>query len=154
MHYLRNLSGIILLVILAMLSACGGGGDGDSGEEVNLLGMWNYDITTTDACSGIVAKGIFDFQSLNGDITKLGDLLLQGEGFSVHSGVCNLVARNIVITEWRGRPAVQTVSEYRAFKQLDLVGTGQTVRYDTFTSNQIVEVTTVPGNVLTFALTR
>ena len=123
-------------------------------EEVNLLGMWNYDITTTDACSGIIAKGIIDFQSLNGDLTKLGDLLLQGEGFSVHNGICNLVARNIVITEWRGRPAVQTASEYLAFKQLDLVGTGQTVRYDTFTSNRIVEVTTVPGNVLTFVFTR
>jgi hypothetical protein len=35
MHYLRNLSGIILLVILAMLSACGGGGGSDNEAETS-----------------------------------------------------------------------------------------------------------------------
>jgi hypothetical protein len=163
----RILSILITVALVFIVSSCGDSGDSGTvktpgtitpinAEEVNLLGNWNYTLTITDSeCTGFVANGILDFQSMNGDLTVIGDVLIQGEGFLIANGICNLVPINITNTEWSGRPAVQSVSEFLTFKQLDLLGTGQTVRYDAFTSTRIVEVTTLlDGEVGTFTWTR
>lgn len=144
----------LILLALILIQGCSSGG-GDSApvisEEVNLLGTWNYTLTSTDECAGFVAIGIVDFQSLNGDITTLGNLLLQGEGFDSINGVCSLASIDITNTDWIGRPAVQTANEFQTFYNLDAASNGETpAKVNVFTSNQVVLL----SGSLTFTWTR
>ena len=144
---------LILFVIILIQGCSSGGGDSApvSTEEVNLLETWNYTLTSTDECAGFVAIGIVDFQSLNGDITTLGNLLLQGEGFDSINGVCSLVPIDITDTDWIGRPAVQTANEFQTFYNLDAASSGEeALKVNVFTSNQIVLL----SGPLTFTWTR
>lgn len=168
----RILSVLITLTLMFIVSGCSSSGSGSDSastlpttpttttpvvtDEVNLLGTWNYALSTTDPeCTGFVANGILDFQSLNGDITTIGDLLIQGEGILIANSICTLATVNLTYTEWSGRPAMLAAAEFLTFKNIDLIGTGQTVRYDVFTSARIVEVTTMPDGVVgTFTWTR
>ncbi len=153
---------IILLTISLLIYGCSSGGGGDDTAntlQVNLIGTWNYDIATQNTvCDGLIAKGILTVSSLNGDLSKIGDVSIQGEGFDLDSfSNCVFTVVDEVDTDSRGDPAVQTANEYLASIKEDNLGdnTIKSVRLDSFTNNKIIEVEELTNGVIfTFIITR
>ncbi len=143
------------LIISFVLFVTGCGGDSDTTAdtlEVNLLGTWDYGLITQNAvCDGLIAKGTLTVQSLNGDLTKIGDVLSQGEGFDISSfGSCVFKVVDNISTDNRGEPAVQTANQYLALINEANLGdnTIKSVRIDSFTDHKIIEVKEYTNGVI------
>jgi len=152
---------IVLFVLILIQSCSSGGGDSNpaAAVKVNLLGVWNYQLQFKNSnCDGLFPKGTATIESLNGDLTKMGNILIQGQGIDTDSlGNCFFTVINELDTGWSGRPAEQTVGEYTAFIVADDLGDNTIVTdvIDSFTATKIQETTTSTNGVVDiFVLTR
>ena len=149
----------LILFALILVQGCSSGGGDSAPATVDLIGMWSYELTTNNTfCDGFVATGIYDVQSLNGDVTKIGDIVVSGEiFFGADTGPC-LVGNinNQVDPGWSGRPAVMTAAQYLSFTNLDnaLSPPIPSVKIDVFTSTQILQVDTLNNEQSITSLTR
>jgi len=128
-------------------------------SEVNLLGTWNYDISTKNTvCDNFVAKGIITYSSLNGDITKMGNETLQGEGFGVDDyGDCLFVTIDETNNNWKERSSTLTPEQFEKFNEQDSVNEFITnyIVVDTFTDSKIIYIINYSnGTSVTTVLTR
>ena len=151
----------LILITLILIQGCssGGGDEAAPAVKVNLLGVWDYQVQFQNSnCDALFPKGTVTVESLNGDLTKMGNILIQGQGIDTDSfGNCFFTVINEVDSTWSGRPAEQTVSEYTAFSVADNLGdnTIQSYVVNSFTDNKIVETTTSTNDVVEiFSLTR
>ena len=149
---------IILLLISFGFVACGGGGGGEDTSpaatlEVNLLGDWDYTAKTENSiCDGLVAKGVVTINSLNGDVTKIGSMVMRGEGFDVDRyNNCIFVTVDEVDTDFQGRPAVQTANQFLAYINEDNKGdnTIKEEKLESFTKDKIISTTYYTNGVIT-----
>lgn len=142
----------IVLFALIVIQGCSSGGGGETAPPVNLLGVWNYQFTFQNSiCSGLFPKGTVTVESLNGDTTKIGNILLEGTTIDLDSfGNCSIAVLNNLDSTWSGRPAEQTISEYRAFIVTDSLG-DNTIKsdvVDSFTATKIQETITYTNGVI------
>ena len=151
----------LILIALILIQGCssGGGDDAAPAVKVNLLGVWDYRFQFQNSnCDELFPQGTMTMESLNGDLTKLGNLLIQGQGIDTDSfGNCFFTVINEVDTKWSGRPAEQTASEFKAYVIADHLGdnTIKTYTLDSFTASKIQDTTTSTNDVIeTAALTR
>ena len=150
-----------ILFALIIIQGCssGGGDDAAPAVEVNLLGTWDYQFTFQNSiCDDLFPKGTATVESLNGDTTKMGNILMLGETIDVDSfGNCSIIPLNELVTDWSGRPAVQTAAQFTAFTVADNLGdnTIQSYVLDSFTDRHIAETTTFTNGVVEkFSMTR
>ena len=127
--------------------------------RVNLAGAWDYQIVTQNSiCDGLIANGTMTVQTLPSDASKIGNILLSGDGYDNDNfGNCFIVQVTETETGWSGRPIEQTADEYLAFVQADNVGdnTIASVRLDAFNDSKISEVETLTNSVvITSTITR
>lgn len=147
-----------LLLAMVLLSGCGSDDSGTPANntgasiKVNILGAWEYLIQTRNSiCDGLLARGTITIQALPSDTTKIGNILLSGDGYDVDQfGNCFITEINETNPDWIGRPAEMTADEYLAFIQQDNEGdnTIQSVRLDAFNDSKIVEVETYTNTVV------
>ena len=71
---------------------------------MNLLGIWDYQFQFKNSnCDTLFPQGTLTVESLNGDLTKMGNLLIQGQGVDTDSfGNCFFTVLNEVDTSWSG----------------------------------------------------
>ena len=97
------------------LTACGGGG-GDSTPSitVNVIGTWNYAVTTQNSiCDGKLAQGTEIIDSLNGDTTKVGNIIIEGTGFAADSNQnCYVTAISEVTSRASGYQSTGTADDW------------------------------------------
>ncbi len=152
---------IILILLTTIIYSCSsGGGSNAPTETVNLLGTWNYSVITQNSfCDGLEAKGIVTISSLNGDLTKIGDVTSQGEEFKVDDfNNCFFIVLNETDTGFFGEPSEQTSNQYLVLDKNIHAAAGdeiKPIRLDSFTENKIIEISeSVDGVIITFTLTR
>ena len=152
----------LILFALILVQGCSSGGGDSAPATVDLIGMWGYELTTNNTvCDGEVATGIYDVQSLNGDVTKIGDIVVSGEIF-FGDDISGLCVRGTITDEvdpgWSGRPAVMTAAQYLTFTNLDNAALPANVRpsvtINVFTSTQILQVDTLNNEQTITSLTR
>lgn len=148
---------ILTITFIAFLYACQSA-DNNSEQEtrVNLIGTWFYTATVqNNLCNGIEAQGIMIVESLNGDLSRIGDILIQGESLdSDESGNCALGIIDERLSTDQGEPSSQTLTEYEddTESHSDLIVSDTTT---VFTENKIVQVTEFStGAILTMTFTR
>ena len=97
------------------LTACGGGG-GDNTPEitVNVLGTWNYSaFTQNSVCDGKLAQGTEIIDSLNGDTTKIGNVIVEGTGFALDCNQnCYLKAISTITSRASGYQSTGTADDW------------------------------------------
>ena len=143
-----------LLVGLATLffTACGGGGSSDSNTTitascpttVNLIGTWDYEVTTQNStCDGLTAEGFEIIQSLDGDTTKLGEIIIAGTKFEeiVDGSVasCSLVSYSVTDKTAYGLPSTITCDDYETYLYSREDGNSDlvSIKLNTFTDSTI-----------------
>ena len=146
-----------LLVVFFVLLIAGCNDDGSANEvKVDLIGVWNYSATTQNfPCDGVEAIGILTIHSLNGDLSRIGDITMQGENLELdEDGNCYLGSVDITIKDAEGEPSSQTANEYaNVGDPLDEGTKSYTV--PVFEENRIIEVTEYDnGVILTIVLIR
>lgn len=156
----------ILLAGLATLffTACGGGSSGDSTPPpapitVNLIGTWDYMVITENSvCDGKVAQGIEIIEPLNGDTTKIGDIIVDGEGFALDSNQnCYVTSVYDVSSRASGYQSTGTVDDYLRVVEEMHAGdnTIKSIRIDSFNEYKIVSVVEYTnGVIITSQITR
>lgn len=107
-------------------TACGGGGSSDTNTTitascpttVNIIGTWEYEVTTQNStCDGLIAEGFEIIQPLDGDTSKVGDIIIAGTKFEEivdisGSSSCSLISFNLTDTSAYGLPSTITCDEY------------------------------------------
>ncbi len=157
----------ILVAGLATLffTACGGGsssGDSTPPPEpitVNLIGTWDYMVTTQNSvCDGKVAQGIEIIEPLDGDTTKIGDIIIDGEDFALDSNQnCYVTSIYEVTSRASGYQSTGTVDDYlKIVKEINAGdNTIKSIRIDSFNEYKIVSVIEYTnGVILTSQITR
>lgn len=154
----------ILLSGLATLffTACGSSGDSTPPPEpitVNLLGTWDYMVVTKNSvCDGKVAQGIEIIEDLNGDTTKIGDIIIDGEDFALDSNQnCYVTSVYKVTSKASGYQSTGTADDYlRIIEQMNEGdNTIKSIRIDSFTEYKIVTVYEYTnGVIITSQITR
>lgn len=156
----------ILVAGLATLffTACGGSSSGDSTPPpepitVNLIGTWNYMVTTENSvCDGKVAQGIEIVEPLDGDTTKIGDIIIDGEGFALDSNQnCYVTSVYEVSSRASGYQSTGTVDDYLRIVEEMNAGdnTIKSIRIDSFNEYKIVSVIEYTnGVIITSQITR
>ncbi len=156
----------ILLAGLATLffTACGSSGGGDSTPPpapitVNLIGTWDYQTWTTNStCDGLLAQGVKIVESLDGDMSRMGNTLTQGTTFKLDSNQNCYVAPDEELTDRTyGLPSEMTADEYLNLLYSVVAGdnTIQSIRVDSFNNMNIIKVYEFTnGVIITEQMTR
>ena len=146
---------LILLVSLSLgITGCTDGGSDEN--KVNLIGTWNYSMTWENSvCDGFLAIGTTTILSLNGDLSKIGDITRQGEFLSIDGNNCTVLTVNETDIDERGEPSTLTKSEYLTSLEEGTSG-DSSIRLDSYTNNQITVVMVIASDesVITSTLTR
>ena len=120
--------------------------------EISVLGTWDYLVRTENSiCDGLFAQGTVTLQPLSTDSTKIGNIVLSGDGYDTDNrGNCFITQVNETDSDWSGRDANLTADEYLAFVRQDNIGdnTIQSIRLDAFNDSRIVEVETYTNTVI------
>jgi len=151
---MKNIFKTLLIVVFALFSTgCGGGGgSSNSGPVVNLIGTWEYIITTENSiCDGLAAQGIEIIESLNGDYTKIGNITIDGTGFGIDSHQnCYIKPVYKVSSQLQGTVSEMNVNEFKRFVKNANAGdnTISSISIDSFTNNKIVETITYTNGVI------
>lgn len=156
-----------LLAISFVMVGCGGGGSSSAVDTtplpepitVNLLGTWDYMVVTQNSvCDGKVAQGIEIIDSLDGDTTKIGDIIIDGEGFELDSNQnCYVTDVYSVSSKVSGYQSTGTADDYlRIIEQMnDGDNTIKSIRIDSFNEYKIVTVYEYTnGVIITSQITR
>lgn len=130
---------------LSLIVGCGGGGSSTASTEpvtVNLLGTWDYLLTTQNStCDGMEAAGTGFIDDLNGDTTKIGDTYVEGTGFDVSAyPECYLTSGSYITSGARGLPSTMTANEFEVYVEKSYAGdnTVASITVDSFTNNKII----------------
>ena len=142
-------------------TACGssGGGDSTSPLIVNLIGTWNYDSwTQNSSCDGKLAQGIEVISPLDGDNSKIVEILIQGTTFALDGNQnCYLTSINEISNRAYGYPTSMTADEYLDFvRQANAEDNSiKDIRVDSFNEYKVVIVYEYTnGVIITEQLTR
>ncbi len=83
-------------------------------ERVNLIGTWDYSMSTVNSrCDGRAVQGIEIIESLNGDTSRIGDIILDGERFALDGfDNCDIVPIDAVIQVLSGSSSTLTRDEF------------------------------------------
>ncbi len=82
--------------------------------EVNMIGTWEYHISTQNSdCDGLAVEGLQTTESLDGDMTTMGNTHFRGTNLELDS--CDIVPIDKISTLGRGFPSVMTQDEYLAY---------------------------------------
>ena len=145
--------------VFLAITACSSSTDTQSSQEVNLLGVWDFQMTSQNfVCDGFEARGIWTFNSLNGDTSIIGDVQIQGEGFSDDGfGNCVYITVDETITTSSGNPSTVTRAELQ--KELNTESENDnsvvTETITSFSDTRIVFVLEATnGIILTTVITR
>ena len=154
----------LLLAGLATLffTACGGGSSGDSTPApiiVNVIGTWDYAFVTKNSiCDGQLAQGVEIIESLNGDTTKVGNIIIEGTGFGVDSNQnCFVKAVSETTSRASGYQSTGTADDWLDIGYAINAGdnTIDRIVVDSFNNNKIQTSTYYKnGVVITSILTR
>ena len=155
----------ILLAGLATLffTACGSSSSdtppAPAPITVNLIGTWDYTTWTTNStCDGLLAQGVKIVESLDGDMTRMGNTLTQGTTFKLDSNQNCYVAPDEELTDRTyGLPSEITADEYLAMLYNVVAGdnTIQSIRVDSFNNMNIIKVYEFTnGVIITEQMTR
>jgi hypothetical protein len=151
----------LVLFALILIQGCSssGGDDAAPAVKVNLLGAWDYQFTFQNSiCDGLFPSGTSTVESLNGDTTKIGNILMLGETIDIDGfGNCSIIPLNELVTDWSGRPAEQTAADFTAYTVADNLGDNTIASYvlNSFTDRKIQETTTYTNGVVEiFVITR
>ncbi len=155
----------ILLAGLATLffTACGSSSSdtppAPAPITVNLIGTWDYATWTTNSnCDGLLAQGVKIVESLDGDMTTMGNTLTQGTTFELDSNQNCYVAPYEELTDRTyGLPSEITADEYLSMLRNASAGdnTIQSMRVDSFNDMKIVKVLEFTnGVIITEQMTR
>ena len=154
---------VLLLAGFATLffTACGSSGSDDSTPPitVNLIGTWDYATWTTNStCDGLLAQGVKIVDSLNGDISTIGNTLTQGTNFKLDSNQnCYIAPYEELTDRTYGLPSVMTADEYLALLRNVVAGdnTIKSIRVDSFNDINIIKVYEyTSGVIITEQMTR
>jgi len=162
---MKKLTAILLTGIATLFfTACGGGSSGDSTPPsapitVNLIGTWDYMVVTKNSvCDGKVAQGIEIIEPLNGDTTKIGDIIIDGENFALDSNQnCYVTSVYEVTSKASGYQSTGTADDYLRIIQDMNAGdnTIKSIRIDSFNEYKIVTVYEYTnGVIITSQITR
>ena len=161
---MKKLTTILLSGLATLFFTACGSSSGDSTPPpepitVNLIGTWDYNTHTQNSvCDGLLAQGIKIVESLNGDMSTMGNTLVQGTTFQLDSNQnCYLAPIDDVVTRTAGMPSEQTQSEYLSALQEVVAGdnTIQSIRVDSFNDINIIKVYEYTnGIVITEQMTR
>jgi len=144
---------LIVAVFAIFSTGCGGGGSSsNSGPVVNLIGTWDYLIITENSiCDGLAAQGVEIVENLNGDQTKIGNIILDGTGFGVDAYQnCYIKPVYKVISQFQGTNSEMDVNEFKRMIDAENAGdnTIASISIDSFTNNKIVETYTFKNGVI------
>ncbi len=163
---MKKLTTILLAGVATLFfTACGGSSSsGDSTPPpapvtVNLIGTWDYMIISQNSvCDGKVVQGIEIIEPLDGDTTKIGNIIIDGEGFKLDSNQnCYVDAVYEVTSRAAGYPSTGTVDDYlRVVEEMNAGdNTIKSIRVDSFNAYKIVSVTEYTnGVIITSTITR
>lgn len=134
-------------------TACGGGGSSDTNTTitascpttVNIIGTWEYEVTTQNSsCDGLIAEGFEIIQPLDGDTSKVGDIIIAGTKFEEivdisGSSSCSLISFNLTDTSVYGLPSTITCDEYVTYLYSREDGNDElmSIEVNTFTDSTI-----------------
>ena len=142
-------------------TACGSSGGADSTPQiiVNLIGTWNYDSWTQNSgCDGKLAQGIEVISPLDGDNSKIVEILRQGTTFAFDSNQnCYLTSINEISNRSYGYPTAMLVDEYLEFVRQENAGDNSIkhIRVDSFNEYKVVIVYEYTnGVIITDQMTR
>ncbi len=157
----------ILLAGVAILffTACGSSSSsGDSTPPpapitVNLIGTWDYMVITENSvCDGKVAQGIEIIEPLDGDTTRIGNIIVDGEGFKLDSNQnCYVDSVYDISSRALGYPSTGTADDYlRIIEEMNAGdNTIKSIRVDSFNAYKIVSVVEYTnGVIITSQITR
>jgi len=142
------------------LTACGGGGSGSSSDiTVNVIGTWNYAVTTQNSvCDGKLAQGTEIIDSLNGDTTKIGNVIVEGTGFALDGNQnCYLTAISTITSRASGYQSTGTADDWLNIGYAINAGdnTIDRLEVESFNNNKIQTSTYYKnGVIITSLLTR
>lgn len=150
---------IFILLTTIFVIACSSEDNSKPILTVDLLGDWAYALTTQGTvCDGVTAVGTVTISSLNGDLSKIGGYLVQGEWLDLDNpGSCSVVLIDVEDDNWVGRPGTETIDQYQTYSQQDEAGEifVDSVAITIFTTTRIVQVTEFSnGASITSDLTR
>jgi len=123
---MKKLTAVLLAGVATLFfTACGGGGGGNSTPPpepepepivVNVIGTWDYAVTTQNSiCDGLLAQGVEIIESLNGDTTKIGDIIVSGSDFGVDSNQnCFVKPIDVTTSKASGFPSTGTADDWLA----------------------------------------
>lgn len=113
---MKKLTSMLLVGIATLFfTACGGGSSSSTPPpSVNVLGAWDYLIITENSvCDGLSAQGVEIIEPLDGDTSKIGNIIIDGEGYALTSNqTCYLTSVYDVSTRAYGVNSVLTGDEY------------------------------------------
>lgn len=123
---------------------------------VNAIGTWNYQIWTFNTpCDGLLAQGTKVVDSMNGDITKMGNTLTQGTTFASTSNLqCSLISIDEIGINTFGLPSTM-INMDASYGAAAGVNTLLFIDVDSFNTFQVEkEYYFTNGVVITELLTR
>ncbi len=160
----KNIVVLAISISILFFTACGGGGGGGGTPappqvQVNLIGTWSYQTyTQNNVCDGLLAQGVKIVDSLDGDMSTMGNTRTQGTTFKLDANQnCYLAPIDEVTTRTYGVASVMTSDEYLALLQQVTAGdnTIQSIRVDSFNDMNIIKVYTFTnGVIITEQMTR
>ena len=148
--------GLFALIFMQGCSSDGDNNDSSQITETNLLGTWNYKFTNS-ACVDVTTTGTRTFESLDGDLTKIGNVLWLGEVVARdNNGDCVVNIINNIEVTWIGRPAIQTSADYIAYRTSELLNIPDFKEFQVVFSEDKIDETIVykDGFTIRFTLTR
>ncbi len=142
-------------------SACGSSGGGDSTPPVivDLIGTWNYaSWTQNSGCDGKLAEGIEVISSLDGDNSKIVEILRQGTTFALDGNQnCYLTSINEISNRSYGYPTTMLADEYLELMRQANAGDNSLkhILVDTFNEYKVIVVYEYTnGVIITDQMTR